>query len=233
MADRRRPRRAKKLERSNLSEAAYAALKDVLFSPRYAPGERIGVEELSRELGVSRTPVWDALNRLEAEGLVEIIPRKGVYLLNFSQERAREIYLVRQALESVAARLAAEHISETELEQLRKALDKQAACLDDEDIDGYANATIRFHDLIVESARNKTLERHLRALYAQVQALRLRTLYLPVRLRASFKEHQRLYDALRQRDAAAAEQAAREHIETTMNDALAILAQTPFKAGRA
>jgi DNA-binding GntR family transcriptional regulator len=54
-----------------------------------------------------------------------------------------------------------------------------------------------------------------------------------VRLRASFKEHQRLYDALRQRDAAAAEQAAREHIETTMNDALAILAQTPFKAGRA
>jgi DNA-binding GntR family transcriptional regulator len=85
----------------------------------------------------------------------------------------------------------------------------------------------------VESARNKTLERHLRALYAQVQALRLRTLYLPVRLRASFKEHQRLYDALRQRDAAAAEQAAREHIETTMNDALAILAQTASKAGRA
>jgi DNA-binding GntR family transcriptional regulator len=220
----------RKLHRSNLSEAAYVAVKDVLLSPRYSPGERISVENMSRALGVSRTPVWDALNRLEAEGMVDIVPRRGVYLLNFSPGKTREIYLVREALEGMAAKLAAANVTEPQLEALHRALERQATCLAADDVDGYANATIKFHDLIVDAARNTTLARHLRTVYGQIQALRLRTLYLPVRLKASFEEHQRLFETLKERDTDAAEQAARHHIQTTMRDALDILAGAPAPA---
>jgi DNA-binding GntR family transcriptional regulator len=74
----------KKLRRSNLSEDAYTTVKELLLAgKRYEPGAKISVEELSRQLGVSRTPIWGAIYRLEAEGIVQILPRQGVYLLNF------------------------------------------------------------------------------------------------------------------------------------------------------
>lgn len=216
----------RKLRRSNLSEEAYVAVKAALLSARYSPGERVGVEELSRQLGVSRTPVWDALNRLEAQGMVEIIPRKGVYLLTFSPDKARELYVIREALESMATRLAAELLNERQIDALKKSLETQEACLDSENVDGYAMATITFHNCIVEATGNRTLERMLMSVYAQVQALRLRTLYLPLRLRASFAEHRGIFDALVRRDPSAAEEAARRHMRRTTADALNILAQT-------
>jgi len=220
-----RQRRLKKLQRPSLSEVAYIEVKNVLTSARYSPGTRIRVEELRRELGVSRTPVWDALNRLEAEGMVEIVPRRGVFLLTFSAEKARELYAVRESLEGMAARLATEHLTPRREELLRRSLETQAACLEQGDVSGYAEATIKFHNHIVEAAENRTLERMLRAVYAQIEALRLRTLYLPMRLRASFDEHQRIMNALSKRDASLSENEARAHIQTTTKEALEILTQ--------
>jgi len=99
----------KKLRRSSLSGDAYAFVRDLFTNgSRYNPGEKISVEELSRELGVSRTPLWGAINRLEAEGIVEIVPRQGVYLINYDPDRALEVYEAREALEGMAARLAAD-----------------------------------------------------------------------------------------------------------------------------
>lgn len=217
--------RVKRLQRSNLSEAAYLEVKKALLSARYSPGDRIGVEELRRELGVSRTPVWDALNRLEAEGIVEIIPRRGVFLLTFSAEKVRELYLVREALEGMAARLAAEDLTERHEESLRKSMGAQASCLEKGDVEGYADATIRFHNCILEATGNRTLARMLKTVYAQIEALRLRTLYLPVRLRASFDEHQRIMNAIVRREPVQAEREARTHIQTTTKEALEILTQ--------
>ncbi len=217
--------RVRRLQRSNLSEGAYLEVRKALLSDRYSPGDRIGVEELRRELGVSRTPVWDALNRLEVEGIVEIVPRRGVFLLTFSAEKARELYLVREALEGMAARLAAEDLTQRHEELLRKSVDAQAACLEKGDVEGYADATIKFHDHILEATGNRTLERMLKSVYAQIEALRLRTLYLPVRLRASFDEHQRIMNAIVRREPVQAEREARAHIQTTTKEALEILAQ--------
>lgn len=215
-----------RIPRLSVSEAVYSAVKQVLLS-EYSPGERIGIDELCRALEVSRTPVFEALNRLKAEGIVEIIPRRGAYLVTFSIEKAQELYVVRESLEGLATKLAAERLTMRQIDGLRKALDAQSSCLEAGDLEGYADATIDFHDTIVEAAGNKTLSQILGTIYAQIKALRLRNLYLPERLASSFAEHQRIFAALVARDAEAAGHEARMHIETTTADVLEILARAP------
>jgi DNA-binding GntR family transcriptional regulator len=215
-----------KIPRVNVSVAAYSSVKQVLLSSKYAPGARVDIEDLCRDLGVSRTPVFDALNRLEAEGLVEIVPRKGVYLVTLSEEKARELYEVREILEARATRLAAKNATPKQIEQMKRALDKQAVCLANDDVQGYASATIKFHNAIIEAAGNKTLERLLNAVHSQMEALRLRTLYLPTRLRQSFAEHKKIFESLSKRDAERCERVAREHIIATTDYALQLLRQS-------
>src|SRR6516162_7215328 len=116
----------KKLRRSSLSEDAYTFVRALfLKGDRYSPGDKISVEELSRELGVSRTPLWGAIYRLEAEGIIEIVPRLGVYLINYDPKRAIEIYVAREALEGMTARLAAQRITERQMEVLRASVELQ------------------------------------------------------------------------------------------------------------
>lgn len=223
----------KKVPRINVSDAVYAAVKEVLLSNRYSPGERIAIDDLCRKLEVSRTPVFDALTRLKAEGMVDIVPRKGVYLVMSSVEKAEDIYLVRGVLEGLATRLAAQRLTRRHAAVLKTTLDRQAACLEKKNHDGYAKATIEFHNLILEAAGSETLSRILGAIYAQIEALRLRTLYLPRWIAESHREHQRIYQALIDGDAAAAEREARKHMEITTDEVRSIFAgeKTPAKPG--
>lgn len=205
----------RKLRRSNLSEDAYTFVKDLLLNgERYRPGEKISVEELSRNLGVSRTPVWGAINRLEAEGVVEIVPRQGVYLINFDPEKAFEIYIAREALEGMAARLAAEKATARQLAQLTASLERQRACLAGNDVEGYAAAAMEFHQRIVEGAGNSTLARLLGSVYAQIQAMRARARRkdFPTGMPPSVANHERILAAIEARQPEQAEREARSHI---------------------
>jgi DNA-binding GntR family transcriptional regulator len=144
----------RKLRRSNLSTDAYTFVRDLFINgSRYAPGEKISVEELSRELGVSRTPLWGAINRLEAEGIVEVVPRQGVYLIKYDPERAVEIYEAREALEGMAARAAATKINERQLAALKANIDDQRALLNKGDVDGYYGVALDFHEQILRIAQ--------------------------------------------------------------------------------
>jgi DNA-binding GntR family transcriptional regulator len=205
-----------KIPRVNITEATYSAVKQVLLSSKYSPGGRVAIDELCRSLDVSRTPVFDALNRLETEGLVEIVPRKGVYLVTFSREKAYELYAVREVLEGMATRLSAKNLTDKQLDQLRKNLEKQSSSLETGDTEGYASATIKFHNIILEAAANKTLERSLSAIYSQMEALRLR----------SFAEHQQIFQALLKRDPELCEREARKHVVATANYAIGLLEQS-------
>jgi len=164
----------KKLVRSNLSEDAYTFLRDLFINgSRYNPGEKISVEELSRELGVSRTPLWSAINRLEAEGIVEIAPRLGVYLIEYDPERVLDIYLAREALEGMAARLAAEKITDRQLALLRANVAQQHTFLEQEEVEGYYTIAVDFHEQLVRAAQSVTLERLLASIFAQIRAMRV------------------------------------------------------------
>lgn len=223
-----------RLRRTSLSDEAYTVLREMLLGgARFAPGDKISVEELSRELGVSRSPVWGAIARLEAEGIVEVIPRQGVYLIRFDPATMVEIYQVREALEGMAARLAAAHASPRQVEELAELVARQRDSLARQDRTGYAAATLTFHRDAVRLSGNDILERTLGGIYARSQALCGR-LQLPwSEIARNCDDHAALVAALRDRDTDRAEAAARAHARRLCAAVLAAAAAVfPGKAAR-
>lgn len=205
---------AGKLKRSNLSEDAYTVVRDILLNgDRYNPGDKVSVEELSRELGVSRTPLWAAINRLEAERVVEVVPRQGVYLVDYDPERALEMYIAREALEGMAARLAAISATDRQLAILQRSIDDQRDSLSRGDADAYYTRAIEFHEEILRAANNVTLERLLKSVFAQMRAMRIQRNSIPTHLPKSCTDHEKILAAIRKRDPDLAERESRAHMQ--------------------
>jgi DNA-binding GntR family transcriptional regulator len=205
---------APKLVRSNLSEDAYTFLRDLFINGnRYNPGDKISIEELSRELGVSRTPLWSAINRLEAEGIVEIAPRLGVYLIEYDPDRVLDIYIAREALEGMAARLAAEHATDRQLALLKANLTQQKQFIKRRELDDYHASAVNFHEQLARAAHSVTLERLLATVFAQIRAMQTqRKTSPPMHLPRSCDDHEKLLSAIEKKDADRAESIARAHI---------------------
>ncbi|HEY7244984.1 MAG TPA: GntR family transcriptional regulator [Xanthobacteraceae bacterium] len=218
----------KKLRRSSLSDDAYTFVRALFLSgDRYSPGDKISVEELSRELGVSRTPLWGAIYRLEAEGIVEIVPRLGVYLVDYDPERVIDIYVAREALEGAAARLAAERITQRQIAALKTNIEMQRAHLAEQEIEKYYAAALAFHEEIIGIAGSKTIDRLLRSIFAQIKAMRVQRSYTPMHLPQSCDDHERLLDALQARDPQMAEREARSHIRDLADEIRRVLPEKP------
>lgn len=203
-----------RLRRTTLSEDAYDAVRGILLdASRFSPGDKISVEALARELGVSRSPVWSAISRLEAEGLVDIAPRKGVFLVAFEPEKLRALFEAREALEGMAARLAAQRITPAELAAAAAQVARQRVALKRKAVAAYSAATLAFHDAVTEAARNLVIARQLAAIYSQVHAIcggERAKIGWPGR-RLHIEDHAALVEALRRRDADGAERMARAH----------------------
>jgi DNA-binding GntR family transcriptional regulator len=137
-----------RLSHLNLGEQVYRAVREEILGRSFGPGTRIRVEHFTESLGVSRTPVLDALRRLEAEGLVSTVPRQGIYVVEFTRRRAEELYAVRGALEGLAGRLAAARVSagsveEDRRERLHSLLDEQTAAVRAQDFTRFSRPTSR------------------------------------------------------------------------------------------
>lgn len=143
-----------KLIKRSLKEQAETALRDMIISHRFTPGKRINVERLAVELGVSRTPVWQALKDLKAEGLVDHIPNRGMVMAQMTLDMARDLYLVREPLEALAARLAAERISKPQIRRLESLLKEQRKCLLSQDLLKYSTSDFEFHAVIYSASGN-------------------------------------------------------------------------------
>ena len=204
---------AYKLRRTTLADDCHAALREILIEAgRYAPGDKISIEELSRELGVSRSPVWAAVARLGAEGIIEIEPRQGVFLVSFDPVKVRASFEAREALEGMAARLAADRISAGELVALEASIGQQKASLAAGDVQGYARANLAFHHGVLRSAGNETIATLLMSIYARVKAMCGGPQISLTQLRKNCKDHERLLATFRARDANGAEREARAHV---------------------
>jgi len=222
----------RKLRRTSLSVDAYAFVRDLLTNgTRYRPGEKISVEELSRELGVSRTPLWGAINRLEAEGIVEIVPRQGVYLIDYDPDRVLEIYQAREALEGMAARLAAENITDRQIAALETNVEEQRKLLAKNDVTGYYALALDFHEQIARLAHNRTLQRLLASILAQIRAMGIQHNYMPTHLPQSCDDHNKLISALRARNPDAAEREARTHMQDLFEEVKRTLRAEQAAAG--
>jgi DNA-binding GntR family transcriptional regulator len=213
------------LERTTLGRDAYGAIREMLVDEaRFAAGEKISIEALSRDLGISRSPVWAAVSRLEAEGLLQVVPRQGVFVIAFDRARIVAIFEAREALEGMAARLAAQRMTPDDHAVLDEALTRQASAVARRDGDAYRIANLDFHHGLLASARNATIETSLRALYAQVQTM-CSGGASPMddweRLGGNVAEHRQVFDMVAKRDADGAERAAREHVRQLLGTILA------------
>jgi DNA-binding GntR family transcriptional regulator len=199
---------AGKLVSINLSELAYTRIKKMIAEYRFSPGSRINVEELTRKLGASRTPIWEAIRRLEQEGLVRNIPNRGVFLIELTRDAAAELYAVREVLEGMAARLAVGTIPDRALEKMEAAIREQEKLVAEENLVGYSRSDFEFHACVYAACGNTVLREMLESLKNKARPLAMRiTPILPELL----EDHRDIVRALRQRDPELAEAAFRKH----------------------
>ena len=203
-----------KIQPPNLSlgSRAYQELKRIILEGRVAPGEKLNEGDLAKALGISRTPVREAINRLEKEGLVEIFPQRGAFVVQFSEKDIFELFLIRENLEGLAARLVAERITETSLLRLESCIRGFKEPFSEKDIQRYAREDFKFHQGIVTLSDARRLIQLVSSLHDHIRIFRLTTRGVSDRMKSSLAEHRSIIEALRKRDAAESEQRMRQHI---------------------
>ena len=192
--------------------SAYDAIRDRILTGAIGPGMRLRETALGAELGLSRTPVREAMRRLEQDGLVEHVPHRGAIVRSLNAQQITELYLIREVLEGTAARLAAQHASTAEIAALRELLDTQPA---GDAPDAAAEASRRnavFHRAIRDAAHNRFLLSAMDGVEGSLALLGPTTLGMPGRIPAARAEHAAILDAIEGRAPDAAEGAARAHI---------------------
>lgn len=194
----------------SVREAAYSRLRESILGGLLTPGERISEPGLAEQLGISRTPVREALQRLAQEGLVELSPGRGARVRVLTPEEVLEVYEVRALLESEAARLAATNATKAELKGLEQYL-KTLSSLPKESYTQQMQVDFDFHTALVKASHNRLLARiyqDLRATLALVRSNMQTRSQHPV----TRKQHQAILQALQARDPKAAARAVREHV---------------------
>lgn len=204
----------------SISDKVFATLKSRILSAEYAPGQPLTELGLAEELQVSRTPIREALRRLEHQHLVQILPRKGAIVTGISEEDINEAYLIRQALEGISARRAAELLSDSALSHLEESLTSAAERLSAGDRAGASNATDELHRMVLSVGGTPRLLRMVANLKELTERLHELALLLPDHLERSMAQHRQIFDALKARNGAEAERRMRDHIASTQSDVL-------------
>ena len=197
------------------ADAVYQALRQGILHGDLAPGERLRSDALANDLRVSRTPVREALRKLEAEGLVER-SGSGLIVREFSEKDLTELFYVREALEGMAARLAAENATPGEIAEIREMLDDMEVGAAARRYRGAAATDREFHRLICRAAHNERLLQSLKSLLDHVRQMQTSTLYVAGRPAEALKEHRDLLQAIVARDPDRAEELARAHRRKTL-----------------
>lgn len=195
----------------SLAEVAYAKLRGAIDSGRFRAGDRMRESDIASWLGISRTPVRDALKRLEADGVVSAAPRRGLVVAQLEQQQVSELYAVRDVLEGLAGRLAAQHASTAEIGAMRDLLERQART-HGHDAPALARLNRLFHDVIYRATHNRYLINTLDGFESSLALLPGTTYVAPGRSAQALKEHGELVDAIEARDRDRAEGVARRHV---------------------
>lgn len=197
-----------------MNEKMYRAVKHMIAVRRFQAGLNLNVEKIAREMGVSRTPVWEAIRRLEQEGIVQNIPNRGVFLTEIPLERALEIIEVRGNLDKFAGRLACERISDRMLDKLTQCLRDQLRAIEAADLTLYSAADLRFHGLIYQASGNSYLKKIFESITLHMQPVRLDILRILPHL---YLGHQEIIKGLANRDPDRVETATANHIGIVIN----------------
>ena len=196
--------------------AVYRGLRADIIRGAIPPGRRMTEEGLATQFGVSRTPVREAVQRLETEGLLERTPYYGITVRQMAPKEIEDVYIVRSDLEGLAARLAARTMSDQEQTKLNVLHDKLDQAVASGDVDLLASLNYQFHGAILKATGNDALEAIMHDIHVRLARLQRSTLGYPGRAERALAEHRALLDALLDRDAERAGRLARAHIDNAL-----------------
>ena len=211
----------KTIDNTNLRDQTYDIIKNMIILREIEPGKKINEEHIANEIQVSRTPIREALCRLENEGIVKIIPRRGAFVSDLTETNVKEILLIREVLEGLVVRLAVENMDAKTLEKLRKAIEKVSTIPeDDRDLINYTRSEVDFHSILLSASNNQMLKNMMEMVNAHLQIIRLRTVVIPERAQKTVKEHQQILKAIEKGDTDSAEALMRKHVRSVREVAL-------------
>ena len=206
-----------------LYSKVFVQIENHILNGKYQSGHSLTEKELADELGVSRTPIREALRQLELEGLVKSIPNKGVIVTGISNQDIEDIYSIKMSIEGLAARLAAQRIDEDEITALEEIIDLTEFYLKKNDFERLLLLDSQFHETIFKASKNWPLKNMLRNLHNYVKGARINSLSSPGRANKMLEEHRRMLLAIKGKDPDEAERLTKEHITNTMKNLQEVL----------
>lgn len=202
----------------SLGSRVFHKIREGILSGKYAANEELKEKNIGDELGVSRTPVREALRQLELEGLVSIIPNKGAYVVGLSQKDIRDIYEMRSLLEGLCAKWAAVNVTEEQLNELEENIFLSEFHAGKQNWEQMVELDNRFHEILYLASGSKELKHILTDYHQYVQRVRKVTLAEAKRVWESTEEHKVIVEALKKHDPEKAEEAATIHIRNTVSN---------------
>ncbi len=205
-----------------LRDVVFNTLRQAILTGELKPGERLMEIHLANKLGVSRTPIREAIRKLELEGLVTMIPRRGAEVAQITEKSMNDVLEVRRSMDALCVELACERITEEALQELDSACDAFAEAVETKDIRRIAQADVALHDIIVQATGNLRLVQLINNLSEQMYRYRFEYLKDISRHQSLIQEHRVIFEAIKARNKEEASSAAKLHID---NQAKAIIEQ--------
>lgn len=204
-------------DKYSLRGRVFNRIRDDILNGKYSDGEELKEVAIGKELGVSRTPVREALRQLELEGLVQIIPNKGAYVVGISVEDIHDIYMIRSKLEGLCARWACDNISDEQMEELEEIVYLADFHESKGHLEQLAELDNRFHTILYESCNSKMLEHLLKDYHQYVWRIRQKTLS-GKRGKDCNDEHRAIMEAIRDKNPDKAEEFANRHMRSAYDN---------------
>lgn len=190
----------------------YAVLREEIAKVRLAPGAALSEKMLAEEMGVSRTPVREALIRLSEDGLVYIVPKSGTYVSPIDLDAVRDAHLIRESLECATVFLAARHAMENDVAELRAIFESQKELVAAEDFDGFLTEDDIFHRRLIEISGRIGVIRPVQAAKLQLDRVRYSTIESSAHIALIFEQHEEIIDCVAKNDGRGARRVMREHL---------------------
>jgi DNA-binding GntR family transcriptional regulator len=205
-------------ENRSLTAIIFERVREDILSGKYVNGDKIVEAKLAEELGVSRTPVREALKQLELDGLVESLPNRGVIVKGITDQDIEDIYSIRLAIEAIAARWAVERMEDSEVEQLKEIYDLMEFYTFKEDVQKTFELNTKFHETMYRGTKSRYLEHVLKDFQLFIKSTRNESLKSEGRIDRALEEHKRILDAFFNRDPEQAVEAIVGHLVNSRNN---------------
>ncbi|WP_043929757.1 GntR family transcriptional regulator [Bacillus sp. EB01] len=202
-------------EIKSLRDIVLESLRESIITGKIKPGEHLKERQLAEAMGISTTPIKEALRILSHEGLVETYPRKGAYVSHMVETSIAEILMVRASLESLSARLCTDKIDEKGLRELEVQINRMEHIVRSKDTERLSLENTKFHQMIQQGAENPVIKQMLSVIVNYDNMFRKKALSLEMEVEEGFAEHRKIFEAIRDRDSELAEKRMKDHIMRT------------------